>query len=265
MEERQLELFEMGASTAPKTKAVYDSYDDWIAHFSFNPKTTDECWTPRDVYEAVLSYVRTLADMEGRKIVRPFFPDGNYRNTEYPDGCIVVDNPPFSMFKEITSFYLDRGILFFLFGPGLTIGNAACSIVITGSCIRYENGASVPTEFASNIPGLPMLCTAPDLGKAIKDCDSQRPKTKSLPTFVWPEELLSVSELRTIASGGVRFEAERCKPVKYLDNRGRLFGDHWLLLRAKAQAKAQAKAAIKVELSERERALVESLGDCGAK
>ena len=250
-----LELFE----PEPPIKAEYKSYDEWIEHFSFNPKTTDECWTPPDVYDAVLSYVGTLIDMDGRAVIRPFFPGGSYERTEYPKGCVVVDNPPFSMFSKITGFYRDRGILFFLFGPGLTIGSGKGSLVISGSCVRYENGASVPTEFCSNIPGLPMLMTAPELGDKIAVCASQKPKGKKLKSYRFPEELLSVSDLRTMANGGVHFEVTDCVKIKKLDNHKALFGDHWLISRAKAKAKAKAQAAIPVELSPFELSLIAGL------
>lgn len=260
MNEVQLELFGGVELVTERKKAVYDSYEEWIAHFNFNPKTTDECWTPPDVYDVVLTYVRSLPGMDGRPVIRPFFPGGDYRNTEYPDGCIVVDNPPFSMFKQITSFYLDGGILFFLFGPALTMGNANCPLVITGADITYENGAKVPTEFASNIPGLPVLSTAPALADAIASCPSQMPKTKSLPSFDWPEESISISDLRTIASGGVSFSIDRAVQIWEFDMQGkRLFGGKWLISQAKAKAKAKAKPVIKVELSERERRIVELL------
>lgn len=251
-----LELFER----APRIKAEYRDYDEWVAHFSYNPKTTDECWTPPDVYDAVLAYVGTLIDMNGRTVVRPFFPGGSYEETEYPSGCIVVDNPPFSMFTRITEFYRDRGILFFLFGPGLTIGSGRGCIIVTGKQIRYENGACVPTEFCSNIPGLPTLSTAPELGELIEGCESQKTKGKKLKSYDFPEELLSVSDLRTIASGGVSFSVDECVKIRKLDNHKDLFGDHWLISKAKAEAKAKAKAAIPVLLSEYEEKVVQELG-----
>lgn len=140
---KQLSLFEDEAEIV-KIKAEFKDYDDWIAHFSVNPKTTDECWTPPDVYAAVIDFLEERIGIGGRKIVRPFFPGGNYTATEYPENCIVVDNPPFSMFKEIVNFYRDNKIDFYLFGPALTIGNvsfADTSIVVTGCDIKYQNGA----------------------------------------------------------------------------------------------------------------------------
>lgn len=36
-------------------------------------------------------------------IVRPFYPGGDYENYDYPEGCVVVDNPPFSIFAKSQS------------------------------------------------------------------------------------------------------------------------------------------------------------------
>ena len=254
-EEFQLELF--ASDKKEPIKAEYKNYDEWIAHFNVNPKTTDECWTPSDVYDAVVRYVTTLIDMEGREIIRPFFPGGDYENTEYPDNCVVIDNPPFSMFKKITQFYSNKKILFFLFGPALTIGNGAGKFAISGAQIRYANGAMVPTEFCTNLPDVPAVFTAPTLGEAIKNCPSQGKKTKTLKSYSFPEELLSVSDLRTIASGGVYFAVEKVQNIRKLDLHKDLFGNHWLI--SQAQAKAKAQATIPIALSVREQAIVDSL------
>lgn len=89
----------------------------------FKPKrTTDDCFTPPAIYEAVLEWVReewNIAD--DVPIVRPFYPGGDYENYKYPKNCIVVDNPPFSMSAKIRNFYNKNGIRFFLFAPTLTL------------------------------------------------------------------------------------------------------------------------------------------------
>ncbi|MFR0556541.1 hypothetical protein [Pseudoscardovia radai] len=50
-------------------------------------------------------------------IVRPFWPGTDYERAQYPDGCVVVDNPPFSILAKIIRFYQAHGIRFFLFAP----------------------------------------------------------------------------------------------------------------------------------------------------
>lgn len=68
-------------------------------------KTTDECYTPRVVYDAVKEWAVERYDMQGREIVRPFYPGGDYERADYPEGCVVIDNPPFSMLSKICAFY----------------------------------------------------------------------------------------------------------------------------------------------------------------
>lgn len=52
-------------------------------------------------------------NIDPENVIRPFWPGGDYEKDEYPPGCVVVDNPPFSILKNICEFYLERGILFF--------------------------------------------------------------------------------------------------------------------------------------------------------
>lgn len=98
-------------STAANRKQAFLDYDAFVAKFNEAniPHTTDDCITPPRVYNAVLDYVVKRYDVdEHTPIVRPFFPGGDYKNYDYPDDCIVIDNPPFSTLAKIVSFYLDR-------------------------------------------------------------------------------------------------------------------------------------------------------------
>ena len=86
----------------------------------FKPKkTTDDCYTPEPIYEAVRAWAVRRYALGDAPIVRPFFPGGDYENTDYPDGCVVIDNPPFSILSQICRTYMERGIRFFLFAPTL--------------------------------------------------------------------------------------------------------------------------------------------------
>lgn len=94
--------------------AKSQSYDEFVD--KFKPKlTTDDCYTPPLVYEAVLKWCRDNIDMGDAEVVRPFYPGGDYQSYDYPDGYIVMDNPPFSIFAEIRRWYQERGIRYFLF------------------------------------------------------------------------------------------------------------------------------------------------------
>lgn len=72
-------------------------------------KTTDECYTPALVYEAVRGWAIERYGLQGREIVRPFYPGGDYEHEEYPEGCVVIDNPPFSIISKICAFYQKKG------------------------------------------------------------------------------------------------------------------------------------------------------------
>lgn len=240
-----------------------------MAKFKDGPKTTDDTYTPKDVYEAVLQYVSEVYDMTGKQVLRPFYPGGDYENAEYPENGVVIDNPPFSMFTKICRFYSERNIPFFLFGPGMTIMSVCgyCTAVIIGTSITFSNGAVVNCNFATNLLGEIAATTAVRLTKLIKACPSQNRKV-NLPVRAYPPELVSVSNLQTIARGDDDFAIplSNCRIVKNIGGVD-LFGDHLLtstlLGEAKEQAveraKEQAGKYISVELRTAERMLVQRL------
>ena len=253
---------------------VFRDYESFVAKFSDTPKTTDDCYTPRDVYDAVVEYVSTLTDMSGKVILRPFYPGGDYENAEYPENGVVIDNPPFSSFTKIVAFYTARDIPFFLFGPGLTIASACkyCTAVIVGTQITFENGALVRCNFATNLCGDTVVMTAPTLDRKITECKSQKPKNP-MPSFEYPMEVLSVSDLQSIARNGIEFSVSReeCRIIRDLDlhpKKGGLFGDHFLVSAETAQEKKTAKeftatgekVSIPIPLSKREQVIVSRLG-----
>ena len=58
----------------------------------------------------MLDYVRGRWSIEEADVVRPFWPYGDFEAFEYPEGCVVVDNPSFSILARIQDFYLRLGI-----------------------------------------------------------------------------------------------------------------------------------------------------------
>lgn len=278
--EQQLDLFGNEQIERPKPKRptggssnpiVFHDYESYVAKFTENPKTTDDTFTPRDVYEAVLKYVGEVVDLTGKQILRPFYPGGDYENAIYPENGIVIDNPPFSIFTEIVKFYTATGIPFFLFGQGKTIMCCVkyCTAVIVTDLLTYENGARIYTNFASNLFGDTIIMTAPRLNDLIFSCPSQNVKA-NLASYNYPPELLSFSQMQTICRGGVEFAVKRseCQIVKNLDNHPKsLFGEHILLSSAKAEEKESAKTLAqeqaKVKAEERERKRAELAGMVG--
>lgn len=283
--EQQLNLFgeeetkpQVKRTGSNRNSIVFHDYESFLAKFADNPKTTDDCFTPRDVFEAVVQYVGMVVDLSDKQILRPFFPGGDYVNAVYPENGIVIDNPPFSIFTDIIKFYTARRIPFFLFGQGKTIMCCVkyCTAVIVTDLLTYENGARIYTNFASNLFGDTIIMTAPKLNDLIFSCPSQNVKA-NLASYNYPPELLSFSQMQTICRGGVEFSVKRneCQIVKNLDNHPKqLFGEHILLSMPKAGEKEgalvkskeaarlraeQSGMSVDIELSERERRIVERL------
>ena len=136
-----------------------EKFNDYKAFVEkFEPKrTTDDCYTPPAVYDAVLKYVLDNYPVpQGARIMRPFRPGGDYQAEDYTGPCIVVDNPPFSIMAQILDFYQSRQIPFFLFAPQLqTLGTVlrrpGLTLISTDVTITYENGANVNTAFITNM------------------------------------------------------------------------------------------------------------------
>ena len=100
--------------------AKNESYEEFVE--KFKPKrTTDDCYTPEGIYYVVRDYAIEKYGLQGRPIVRPFWPGGDYKNFDYIEGCVVIDNPPFSILAQILDFHEEKQIDFFLFAPQLTV------------------------------------------------------------------------------------------------------------------------------------------------
>jgi hypothetical protein len=250
---------------------VFHDYESFLAKFADNPKTTDDCFTPQDVWEAVVQYVGTVVDLSDKQILRPFFPGGDYEEAIYPENGIVIDNPPFSIFTNIVRFYTARNIPFFLFGNGMTITRCLkyCTAIIINGSITFENGASLPCNFASNLFGDTLIMTAPKLHRAILSCPSQQKNSgKNVNTYNWPKELLTVSDMSSFARAGIEFSVSRNEGyiVNDLDNMpttSGLFGAQVLISESKTAEKIalenKVHRNIPIELSPRERRIVEQL------
>ena len=238
----------------------FTQYDDFEEKFK-PKKTTDDCYTPPEVYGAVLRWTVKRYGLAGREVLRPFFPGGDFENASYPEGCVVIDNPPFSMMGRIIRFYLHHGIDFFLFAPGLSLFKADKGIgyVVCELAIRYENGAEVPTSFVTNL-GENLVETAPELSREIRELQA---KNKYTPKYEYPAEIITAAKLRYIDGKGVKFAIQRRTPAEFIrkidaNPKKGIFGSAFLVGKKAAQAQAQAQAQI-FALSPRELALVEEL------
>lgn len=187
-------------------KKRQDDYEAFVAKFE-RKKTSDDCFTPPAIYDAVLQWLSKKVDLSGREIVRPFWPDTDYQLAKYPLGCVVVDNPPFSIFTPIVRWYLAMGIDFFLFSQHKTILNNPDNYtrIICGADIIYENGADVRTSFVSNLFGDTLAMSAPDLYESINEIA----RDKSLPKYHYPDNVLTFSDVSKCSVHGVEISIPR--------------------------------------------------------
>ena len=248
--EKQLELF-----------GDNPEYAAFVAKFR-PKKTTDDCHTPENVYGAVLGWASSRYGFDPARAVRPFWPGGDYRRFDYPEGCVVVDNPPFSIFAQIIRFYMGHKVPFFLFGPALTLFTApetGVNYVVCGATVTYANGAQVNTSFATSL-GEWRIETAPDLHDLIEEADkaNRREGKRKLRKYAMPDHVATAARLGWLAVHGTRFavRARECRYIGSLDCKCELFGGGFLL---SERAAAERVAAERAALSEREWAMVREL------
>ena len=245
----------------------YDAFVD-----KFKPRhTSDDTHTPPNVYEAVLSWCERRYGIDRAKVLRPFFPGGDYKAAEYPEGCVVIDNPPFSILSQIVRFYLAEGVPFFLFAPSLTCISHArhpgVAAIFSDSDITFDNGAVVRCAFLTSLEASDVLAvSAPDFGDAIEVCETANRnvgKNKVTPLAL-PNELITGARMQYLASHHTPHTVRRSEAVfvRKLDNYPvGIYGGGFLLSESAAAERAAAEraAAHKVELSDRERQLIRSL------
>ena len=249
-----------------------EEYQEFLKKFEAK-KTTDDCYTPDNIYNAVRDWAAEKYEIGNAAIVRPFYPGGDYKSEKYPSGCVVIDNPPFSIISEICEWYTSKRINFFLFAPTLTllgIMRGSANYVACGCGVVYENGASVNTSFVTNM-GDNKIVAAADLREILDDENKKNLKKlhRELPKYSYPDEVLTATMLCYMAAHGVSLEISerdahfiRALDAQKASGKG-LFGSGFLL---SEKAAAEKAAAEKVntdiwKLSEREWAIVRGLGN----
>ena len=247
----------------------YEAFKD-----KFKPKlTTDDCYTPPEVYDVMLDFIReNVCPLDAEQIIRPFYPGGDYEHENYPDGCIVIDNPPFSILSKIVDFYLDKGIKFFLFAPFLTLFSGRdCTFILTDAEITYENGAVVRTSFVTNLCGDLRVWVEPTLSEKIAAV--QKKEDRSLLKYNYPDNLITAATMGKIAARGLELKImkEDCAYIANVDflrkKKKGLYGGGFLLSERAAAERAAAEraaaeraAAETIQLSKKELEICASLG-----
>ena len=193
-----------------------DSYELFVNKFK-PKKTTDDCYTPPEIYEAIKSYVVHHYNWEGRRIIRPFYPGSDYEHVDYSGG-VVIDNPPFSIISKIVAFYELHHIDYFLFAPHLTLLGIkkAHSHIGVGAAITYENGAKVNTSFIASKG--PLLCSSPELYRIIDTINKKTKAGKHLPSYDYPPQVMTSSRLAMMSKYGMDFEREHGVFIRTLES-----------------------------------------------
>ena len=248
-------------------------------------KTTDDCYTPTLVYEAVAKWVENEYHVNRKDFVRPFYPGGDYKAEKYPKGCVVVDNPPFSILAEIVKFYHESGVRFFLFAPSMTLfsssssSSSSCTALCCGVSVTYDNTANVSTSFLTNLEDRSIrFKSAPTLYKALKAANDENLKQlrTGLPKYTYPDNVVTSAFVARLAKYGVDFAVsvkESCG-ISSLDSQKEsgkaIYGKGYLISEKAAAEKAAAEkavaekaAATRWQLSEREKAIIEKLSSNG--
>ncbi len=184
-----------------------ETYEKFVEKFK-PAKTTDDCYTPNSVYNAVKSWAVSHYAWGGRPIVRPFYPGGDYINFDYPADCVVIDNPPFSILAQIVAFYAKRGIDYFLFAPGLTLLSAteAASRIAVGVSVTYANGAEVSTSFLCSQG--PTIMSSPELYRVVNEANRGTISAHKVakPKYEYPANVMTSSKLNKFSKSGVDYE-----------------------------------------------------------
>ena len=232
----------------------------------FKPKkTTDDCYTPDSIFDIVKAYVFEHYGVTEDRIVRPFWPGMDYRDFDYPEGCVVVDNPPFSILSRIIQDFNTGRVQFFLFEPYLTAFSLrGCTHIITASEIVYENGAKVPSSFCTSLePGV-LARSDPELARKIK-AESERLQKlakKQVPKYLYPDNVLTASDLGYMAVHNTAFtvherDAHYIRMLDAQESAGKaIFGNGYLMSTALAAERAAAERAA-AERAAAERAAAE--------
>ena len=258
-------------SATSQNPNLFNDYDGFVEKFK-PKKTTDDCYTPPLVYEAVADWVSEQYNLDKKLFFRPFYPGGDFENEDYTDK-IVVDNPPFSILSKIVKWYISQNVCFFLFTPTLnsiTQLSDVCTALPVGVDITYENGAVIKTSFCTNLePHEIRMKTAPSLYAAVKKANDENRKqsTKTSPKYCYPPQLITSAQIYPFNKYGIeltipRAESERVSRLDaQIHNKKAVFGCGLLLserLTAERE-KAEREKAERYQLSERELNLIKML------
>ena len=243
-----------------------EEYNEFLEKFEAK-KTTDDCYTPDNIYEVVADYVENRFGVNRKNFMRPFYPGGDYQAEKYQKNTIVVDNPPFSILAKIVDYYVDNGVKFFLFAPGTsTIGYTTrngVQAICTHAGVTYENGAKVVTNFLTNLNNDSVIAISdPELYKNLDKANEETlsKMRKNLPKYEYPVNVVTAAKLGYLSKHGQKIEIKKQSAhfIRKLDAQGdgRIYGSGLLI---SEKAAAEKAAAHVFKLSDRELEIIAGL------
>ena len=254
-----------------------ENYEQFVDKFKIK-KTTDDCYTPDNVMQAIEDWVASKYNINKSDFVRPFFPGGDYQHYDYSDGKIVVDNPPFSILSEIIKYYIDNNIKFFIFCPALTAFNTAssnCAVLAVNINIKYANGALVPTSFVTNLePENVRVRTDSSLYNAIQiENDKNIGDKRKIPKYQYPNYIITAAKIGAYSKLGYDITITKSESAylrrmdAQIDSKKGLYGGGYILSeRLKGEIdridridRIEKDRIEKWELSDREKEIIKKL------
>ena len=230
------------------------------------------------MYDTVADYVSGRLGIPRKNFVRPFFPGSDFENFDYKDGCVVMDNPPFSIFSKTVKFYTEHKIPFFIFGPHLTIFNAfndETTAILCCAKVIYDNGAIVSTSFMTNLPSDNAVEVLPELKYRIESAQESTNNKKNKRKLSFPSFVVNSARIGKYANYGIKVELKKngCRRIKSFGNTD-IFGCGLLLDKAnvaaieranaaaieRANAAANANAAIAIRPTANDEAMMKEMG-----
>lgn len=216
------------------TRKHAERHGDYIAFLERHAKntagkSTDELYTPPAVYEVVLKWVQdNCPSIQGKRIMRPFRPGGDYKAEDYT-GAVVIDNPPFFIEHFITKWYVDHGVHFFLFAPALSLFGGATVLdkltyVAAYARVDYYHDegvhADIATSFITNMPDLAdyQLIAAPDLRDAIMQVQGKQNTTAKPAKTEYHSNIVTSYRLSTLAEVGIPMRIRREETLYWRGN-----------------------------------------------
>ena len=269
-------------------QAYLFNYNKWVGEKTKRPKSSDDCYTPPKVYDAVKNWVIKEYHLENNNIVRPFFPDSDYKDYDYKENDVVIDNPPFSILKAIVDFYNAENIKYWLFAPFLTNFSNKCCHVPNNARIDYivekkladgsikKDTLQIPTGFYTNLDDREVFTSLP-LKKVIDDAMGKK-KSKPKRNKVYPACCITATRAGKFLNHGYEFSVGKNEGIKtfaldfQIAENTKAFGHCYLLNDRLTKRCGQIEQAIKEEeqptewvLSYREKQTIKYLNHLNTK